>query len=1030
MKKIIQKLSLLFLFLFCIIGISYAQNVEENQEVRSYLDGMFQNLDKSKVPHGLLRDYAFELVNLERYTGEKLEENNYVDRQTYEFLLRTIRSSAVATKPFGEVEDILTRQYSLGGKKTVSISGMAYQYSVIKANALEDGLIKYENEKVYDNVKNGVWQNPYQNEYVIGFCPQDSILFGTSFTFKLDRNCWLTNLSINKIELDPGNGVFRSISVGGSTSVSFGSTGSKTMKLKVTLSNGTQLLSHSRIEILDSKIPGTRAGGVVSKRIVTGTSYKGVQTSAEVSIQTRDGKIKNPLIFVEGFDPVDNPFSRTNPLIGYGAGHLNKLLDQLSKDENKAIGELLLGMFDIVYVDWIDSENYIQANANTLIEIIEWINNEKVSSSNSNIIIGQSMGGLIVRYALKTMEKNNKVHETSHFVSYDAPHLGANVPLGILYALHGTISFLENKKVIGHFINKDKKTGTLLEFAERLAHCNAARQMLVNYVDFAGNIENSLHNSWQNELATLGFPQGEKGRDFKMIGIANGSYSSGYVPSSYLTADFSGSSDLFDIFSIWAPFVAGTGVGYVLDDIWAGLLSLLPGKSTIKGNVAVNPGISQGKKITEIKLKYKKKILWMINSSRTVFSYEKNMPGGLTYDVFPASMLDLKSSEEEDNPHKFLLYDVNYSISVNPILPFIPTSSALCVGGGKKPLTASLFTNPPSLEDTPFRDNSYFQKNLSLNHIDFSTETLEWMASQIAIGIDGPKLGITGSKYRVKLLGIIPSSATWEVNNKSIASISNDGVLTVHNKGVVTLTAHTTFNSKPIKVSKDIVVGTPRFILDEVKREPGFYTIKAKCIDTQPGYADFILENKNIITYKWGIKVNNKALEWIPSDSYELRLNTMEDKDNITVYLKTVDTHGNESSPVYVKITGYDLYDLVFNTFIINNKGEVYTDGGFKLPYKSMEMPISLRKEAQMDFSSPRWNPFAAIVINEENTERGIPWSPRGYIKDVFPLDEIERICTFTEGKVAIYRLVLLNYEGKVIQRTPFNVIYKSKFPK
>ena len=131
--------------------------------------------------------------------------------------------------------------------------------------------------------------------------------------------------------------------------------------------------------------------------------------------------------------------------------------------------------------------------------------------------------------------------------------------------------------------------------------------------------------------------------------------------------------------------------------------------------------------------------------------------------------------------------------------------------------------------------------------MDFNVETLEWMASQIAIGIDGPKLGLTGSKYRVKLFGMIPSSATWEINNKSIASISNDGVLTVHRKGVVTLTAHTTFNSIPMMVTKEIVVGTPRFILDEVKREPGFYSIKAKCIDTEPGYADIILENKNII---------------------------------------------------------------------------------------------------------------------------------------------------------------------------------------
>jgi len=170
MKKKIEKLVLLFICLFCSISMLYAQNVEENQEVRSYLDGMFQNLNKSKVPHGLLRDYAFELVNLDRFTGDQLEKNNYVDRQIYELLLRTIRSSAISTKPFDNVENIFTKQYSLGNKKTVSISGMVYQYSAIRADALTSGLIKYKGDKVYDNTKNGIWQNPYETKYVIGFC--------------------------------------------------------------------------------------------------------------------------------------------------------------------------------------------------------------------------------------------------------------------------------------------------------------------------------------------------------------------------------------------------------------------------------------------------------------------------------------------------------------------------------------------------------------------------------------------------------------------------------------------------------------------------------------------------------------------------------------------------------------------------------------------------------------------------------------------------------------------------------------------
>lgn len=51
---------------FIIISITvgtlhlYGQAVEENQEIRTFLDNMFEPLDKSRVPHGLLRDFAFE----------------------------------------------------------------------------------------------------------------------------------------------------------------------------------------------------------------------------------------------------------------------------------------------------------------------------------------------------------------------------------------------------------------------------------------------------------------------------------------------------------------------------------------------------------------------------------------------------------------------------------------------------------------------------------------------------------------------------------------------------------------------------------------------------------------------------------------------------------------------------------------------------------------------------------------------------------------------------------------------------------
>ena len=44
-------------------------SIEENDIVRSALDEMFEDLDKSRVPTGYLLDYAVDLVELSDYDG-------------------------------------------------------------------------------------------------------------------------------------------------------------------------------------------------------------------------------------------------------------------------------------------------------------------------------------------------------------------------------------------------------------------------------------------------------------------------------------------------------------------------------------------------------------------------------------------------------------------------------------------------------------------------------------------------------------------------------------------------------------------------------------------------------------------------------------------------------------------------------------------------------------------------------------------------------------------------------------------------
>ena len=133
---------------------------------------------------------------------------------------------------------------------------------------------------------------------------------------------------------------------------------------------------------------------------VQGDSYRGISTTAKVMIipsRIGNGKISKPFIFVEGFNPQtsNNAQSAKEYLLSYYRGWSEFITDN---------------GYDFVYIHWCTPEEYIQANAYTLVKIIETINNMSAQNSEPSLLIGHSMGGLVARYALK----NNGEQKTSH----------------------------------------------------------------------------------------------------------------------------------------------------------------------------------------------------------------------------------------------------------------------------------------------------------------------------------------------------------------------------------------------------------------------------------------------------------------------------------------------------------------------------------------------------------------------------------------------------------------------------------------
>lgn len=234
-----------------------------------------------------------------------------------------------------------------------------------------------------------------------------------------------------------------------------------------------------------------------------------------------DGELDKPIFFVDGFDPNDSrKISDMYNLLDFGNSGDN--LADIIRDEGY---DLVVLNFPNDYPSPTDGTiikggaDYIQRNAYVLVELINTINGIKEVDAEQSVIIGPSMGGLISRYALAYMEDQSLDHDMRLYLSFDSPHLGANVPIGVQYTFN-------------YLVNGDPGLTDLEPVVSGLLNSAAAKQMLIDHylghVDGSGvEQDGSIHtpkgapnyrDAFQTELDAMGFPQNSRN-----IAISNGS---------------------------------------------------------------------------------------------------------------------------------------------------------------------------------------------------------------------------------------------------------------------------------------------------------------------------------------------------------------------------------------------------------------------------------------------------------------------------------------------------------------------------
>jgi len=757
---------------------------------------VFGTLSTAKIPTGLLRDAGLELTNLENYNGTALVDSNIVDAEVLRTIYTTLASSRMttgSTTTLPGASTIDSAWFSLRQPGQVTLCGLYYQYSYLNTNVNPNPNITITNGQLFDKYVGGVWQNPYLQGQTVAFAPAGDTYPALNFKLVLPASLWFTNsaASVSLIQVDAGDGLgYRTLTPGTALSVTYTAAGLKTLNFKVTLTTGTILQSHSQITVdgtVDNStcwgpqcsvyVPPSGGGGggfqpAAGKKMAltagvtqgsqpdlvagsmpnyyfqTGAKYNGLPAQGKVTVHLANGStLVNPLIIIEGFD------------IGYYtkpesyAGTLS--LDQYRKTyigSGSTLDNLMQSNYDVIFVTFRNGTDDIHRNALLIASVIRWVNLYK-TGTNKNVVIGMSMGGLCARYALKTMENNGETHQVGLFVCHGVPQQGVDVPLGAqaanihinsLYsrAVLAAISYNGLANTYNTIEELFQKNNRMPDVGGLLSVNNspAALQMEINHLNSNYQVDNTVHNAWQTELSTLGYPsQG----GIKLMAMSNGSEC--------------GQGQLLTQGGTILSFNANASTS-IIGDILAGiegpdaaamtgqpsfLLSILPGRNAINLAFQINAEKDGGGNIGYSgKITYQKKILWLIPVTTTITNRVFTNPSNvLPYETFAGDYYPIQVANLTYTAVPGWLGKYNIQMTVAPDFGFVPTPSVLDIGLGKTTLAEADYSmtytqaSPPvAPKNTPFSNFitafspvSPTTPNNNEGHLDYEPQNSNWL---------------------------------------------------------------------------------------------------------------------------------------------------------------------------------------------------------------------------------------------------------------------------------------------------------------
>ena len=869
-----QKVILFILLCLLCFSKAWAQDITQNQTLDNALASMFQFLDLDSVKTGFLLDRAVEAVDIRKFNGT-LTNDNYVDLMSFRNTLITLNSAIVNSAATSFDGNAITN--SLYEQGVVNLGVAAFKYNYIANNALTDNLISYQNGVVDDVFVNGTWQNPYSDDYAFVFTTSVPETVGSNVTFRLAASQLLTNLDLTSVEFDNGSGVYQTISIPYEISYNNYSAGDKHLRLRLTLSDNTVLESHAVLTVL------TPGGGnnvfhfpPIDFEETFSTTSNNQQISAVVTgISKHSGGVVKPFVFVEGFDDkvlylaqqllhaLDS--SQVNNRLSI---ILNAIIDNYGQFDfdwfyNNATA-LIANNYDIFYVDFNNPGADIRDNALLLQSALEWINSLKEDGAERNIVMGYSMGGLIARYALCDMEANLVPHETAYYISFDSPHMGANLPLGLQYAFRDIYSVLCGDSSSSGLLAIDT-FDPATSYLMNLYSSPSVKQMLYYHVDSNGCLNSEDHVDWQETLDVIGFPRGDMGYSIDNISIVNG-------------GEYDSTDDcLLDL-------NLSLGNGPTFSGEWTKwFLVLFTHASNLNLSIQAYRNDGAGGTVEIAQGQYTKRFSWTTGA----------MPINL-FGQSPLVHTSPGSSEPLDyiNSSTLSYGDCNPTVGSdyinvsfpNPI-PFVPASSALAIPESVP------FSLPLPHTQTPF--DVYYYNGTAHSHsfLGIYNSYFTWINTQVNSSMSGPK-GVVdfGDIFSVNApTGY--NNPSWSFSEPSSFSINNNVATFVGSKNpirAISIIYRDSGVDAKMAKHRTVLTDYPEMITNVRLVGANSYEITASCTSAHAHLQSVVdsLAADGSIKYVWGRKINDGNITWSDTTSTRSYVCTAYVGDITRIYMK------------------------------------------------------------------------------------------------------------------------------------------------